>query len=220
MKGTWNRILGRKEGQSLTEFALVLPLLVILLLGMIEIGVAFYDYMVVVSANREGVRIGSRGRYLDPAIVGRIIATGGSTQLSNGTIQTNLRTGGSDPNLGVIIHHITLDATSGQVVSVSHAISGSIIGTGGTMRPILESDSRLTATDWANYVSQNGSYTSQINEYRKVNGYDGDVKESLIVIETFMAHRSMTGLLKMLIPDPLQLYFLSTMRVMQDSRVN
>ena len=56
-----NRILkrlGRSEsGAELIEFALTLPLLLLLVLGMIEFGFLFQEYEVVTNAAREGARI-------------------------------------------------------------------------------------------------------------------------------------------------------------------
>jgi Flp pilus assembly protein TadG len=47
-----------QAGQSLVEFALVLPLLLILLLGIIEFGLLLYDQAVITNAAREGARAG------------------------------------------------------------------------------------------------------------------------------------------------------------------
>jgi hypothetical protein len=41
------------------EFALVLPLLLILFIGIMEFGMAFYDFLTVEQAAREGVRTGA-----------------------------------------------------------------------------------------------------------------------------------------------------------------
>lgn len=47
-----------QSGQSAVEFALVLPLLLILLLGIIEFGLVLYDKAVITNAAREGARAG------------------------------------------------------------------------------------------------------------------------------------------------------------------
>ena len=47
-----------RGGQSLVEFALVLPLLLIILFGIIDFGIAMYDRAVVTNAAREGARAG------------------------------------------------------------------------------------------------------------------------------------------------------------------
>ena len=49
----------RQHGQSAVEMALVLPLLLVLLLGMIVAVFMFYSYIQVTNAAREGARAGS-----------------------------------------------------------------------------------------------------------------------------------------------------------------
>lgn len=46
----------REVGQALVEFALVLPMLILLLMGMFDLGRGVYAYNVVASAAREGAR--------------------------------------------------------------------------------------------------------------------------------------------------------------------
>jgi Flp pilus assembly protein TadG len=45
-----------EQGQSLVEFALTLPLLLLLLLGMIDLGMGYRTYIVLTNAAREGAR--------------------------------------------------------------------------------------------------------------------------------------------------------------------
>lgn len=47
-----------QKGQSLVEFAIVLPFLLILLLGTVEFTIALYDKAVISNASREGARLG------------------------------------------------------------------------------------------------------------------------------------------------------------------
>lgn len=47
-----------QAGQSLVEFALVLPLLIILTFGIIEFGILIYDQQILTNASREGARAG------------------------------------------------------------------------------------------------------------------------------------------------------------------
>jgi len=46
----------KRSGQSLVETALVLPLLLLLLMGIIDFGLLFNSYLVVSKASREGAR--------------------------------------------------------------------------------------------------------------------------------------------------------------------
>jgi Flp pilus assembly protein TadG len=64
----FGRRLGRKprrrsRGQALVEFALVLPVFILLLAGMIDFGFAFYSYMTVIN----GARVGARAAIINPA---------------------------------------------------------------------------------------------------------------------------------------------------------
>jgi Flp pilus assembly protein TadG len=47
-----------QKGAAAIEFALILPVLVLLILGIIEFSVALYDKAVVTNASREGARAG------------------------------------------------------------------------------------------------------------------------------------------------------------------
>jgi len=55
------RIRTRSRGQSLVELALVLPLLVLLLGGLVETVFYVRNYLALLEASREGARIGARG---------------------------------------------------------------------------------------------------------------------------------------------------------------
>jgi Flp pilus assembly protein TadG len=54
-----------ERGQSLTEFALVLPLMVVLLFGIIQFGITFNNYITLTDAVRAGARKGAVARHLD-----------------------------------------------------------------------------------------------------------------------------------------------------------
>jgi Flp pilus assembly pilin Flp len=45
-----------EHGQTAVEFALVAPILIVLLLGIIQIGIAFHDYVTITDAARAGAR--------------------------------------------------------------------------------------------------------------------------------------------------------------------
>jgi Flp pilus assembly protein TadG len=53
-----------ERGQTLVEFALVLPILSLLLLGVIQFGIAFNHYITLTDAVRAGARKGAVGRHL------------------------------------------------------------------------------------------------------------------------------------------------------------
>jgi Flp pilus assembly protein TadG len=60
----------KDKGQALVEFAIILPILLLLLLGILQFGVVFNNYIQVTSAAREGAR---------KAAVSRTLGTTGAT---------------------------------------------------------------------------------------------------------------------------------------------
>jgi Flp pilus assembly protein TadG len=57
LKGAGFRHPRPNHGQSLVEFALILPVLAILFLGAVDLTRAFYYYVVLENATREGARV-------------------------------------------------------------------------------------------------------------------------------------------------------------------
>ncbi|MGE5630099.1 MAG: TadE/TadG family type IV pilus assembly protein [Caulobacteraceae bacterium] len=51
-----------KKGQSLVEMALILPIIVLLLMGMVEFTRIFGSYLLITHASREGARMASIGK--------------------------------------------------------------------------------------------------------------------------------------------------------------
>jgi len=56
--GVKSRMRTRERGQDLVEFALILPLLLLLLLGIMEFAVVIFNYNTLANAAREGARAG------------------------------------------------------------------------------------------------------------------------------------------------------------------
>jgi Flp pilus assembly protein TadG len=46
-----------KKGQSMVEFALLLPLFVLLIIGIFDLGRAFFSFIAITNAAREGARV-------------------------------------------------------------------------------------------------------------------------------------------------------------------
>lgn len=85
-------IIRRQRGAAAIEFAIVLPLLIVLVFGIIEFSICLYDKAVITNASREGARAGIV--YAGPDLV-RPDATGIATAVNN-YVQNHLITFG-DP---------------------------------------------------------------------------------------------------------------------------
>jgi Flp pilus assembly protein TadG len=58
--------LRSRKGSEVVEFALVLPVLLIIVFGILDFGLAIYDKAVITNASREGARAGIVYRYPTP----------------------------------------------------------------------------------------------------------------------------------------------------------
>ncbi len=79
------RLTKNQEGQSLVEFALVIPLLLIILMGIIEFGLMFNSFIVITNGSREGARLASLGG-TDTEIVERVELVTRSIDITNITV--------------------------------------------------------------------------------------------------------------------------------------
>ncbi len=92
-------LLVRSKGNALVEFALIFPLLVLIIAGIIDLGQGVYAYGVVSSASREAARFGITDPHNDAGIVAQARANTAAldpSQLSvnKGCFPTNCNTGG------------------------------------------------------------------------------------------------------------------------------
>jgi hypothetical protein len=71
----WNsHSAAREGGTSLVEFAMVLPLILVLLFAIVDFGRAFQSWITITNAAREGARVGTTGAD-ETAICNRVKAT-------------------------------------------------------------------------------------------------------------------------------------------------
>ncbi len=92
-----------EEGAQLVEFALVLPLLLLVMLGIAEFGFMFQRYEVVTNAAREGARLAVLPGYADADVKARVAA-----YLSSGRVPTT----GSNPT--VVIENVSIPVGGGR----------------------------------------------------------------------------------------------------------
>lgn len=100
-----------QRGQTMTEFALVLPLLALLLFGVIQFGIAFNNYITLTDAVRAGARKGAVARHLtDP----------------EGSVDTAVRAAATDLKSSDLLVEVDSTWESGEDVRVSASYPYSI----------------------------------------------------------------------------------------------
>jgi len=80
-----------ERGQTMTEFAIVLPLLAVLLFGIIQLGIAFNHYITVTDATRAGARKAAVSRDLaDPRGAAETAVRSSASTLSQDDLEVSV----------------------------------------------------------------------------------------------------------------------------------
>ena len=96
--------IGNQRGQTMTEVALVMPILLFLLLGIIQFGIVFNNYVTLTDAVRAGARKGAVARRLtNPA----------------GAVQTQVRNSATDLKQSDLSVTVTSTFAHGSDVTVT-----------------------------------------------------------------------------------------------------
>ncbi len=80
------RIIKGEKGQSMVELALVLPMILLLLMGIVEFGRLFHTYLVITQGSREGARLAVVGES-DQQIIAKIEQVTASLNVEKLSIQ-------------------------------------------------------------------------------------------------------------------------------------
>jgi Flp pilus assembly protein TadG len=120
------RRAGRSRGQALAEFALVIPILVLLMLALFDMGRAVFVYNGLTNAAREGSRLAIVNQ--DTVMVGERVENatfgGAVTNLSDGTLVRYFR---SQPNADVTTNPTCTPIAVGCVAVVTPKTTWSLI---------------------------------------------------------------------------------------------
>ena len=197
----------KERGQAMVETVLVLPILLLLMVGVVEVGAALRNYLAVANAAREGARFAARGYYLSDSeidyVFDRIINASG---VVDG--RSFLRTEGEDKNAEVIITYV-------EVIS-------SVTGTYNEQAWRLPEPWEYTSTVSADQImEQHGAFEGEIQSKREEAGYD-PTSNDVVVVEIFFDHDPFWGEMfnalsfGMVPPSDWLMYASSEMRVILD----
>jgi len=223
MKKWWQ--LRRTEGQSLVELALILPLLLLMFAGLVEVGAALRNYLVVVNANREGTRFAARGRWFDSVdevqeIFARVVAAAGIEQRGDQFVQIlrPMPIGDLGANTTIAIHYIQvpdqIDQLGGLAVEPAVIHGPWYTGTVHLGRSEINAPAVAEAAREANYEF-NQKYFIQDRLL------DIPSEDNFVIVEVWFEHEQLLKLpfFTELLPETFTLYAQSTMRVTLDSRI-
>ena len=117
---------GARRGQAMVEFAIALPVLMMLLVGMMEVGRLLVMYTLVINASRDAVRYASAVGLDDSATYAKVTYCDGITDaaetsayfVSLDTVEISYDTGPSGTDIGVCGDVSEDDLDSGNRVTV------------------------------------------------------------------------------------------------------
>jgi hypothetical protein len=203
----------KARGQNLVEITLIMPIVLLLFAGMVEVGFAVHSYVVVSSAAREGARFGSRGVHIDPDNIANIVETSLGNAISPSF-------SGTEVDTKIIITEVDLeengdydiyyydengDRVEGQWTLGDLPVSSSVCEPSGGECP-------EGSLDIQDFITANLSFNSNDEFCVETFGCDGD----FVVVEVFYFHDSvvLSGLTRDLIPDPFPIKATAVMRVL------
>src|SRR3954471_12738037 len=102
MRIAHNRRVAREDGQAMVEMALILPILLVLILAIVQFGIAFNNYITLTDATRAGARKASVARFTgDNGASATLVVKQDATSLNPGKLSvsvtsTNWTVPGSD----------------------------------------------------------------------------------------------------------------------------
>lgn len=97
-----NKFLRQEKGQALVEMALIMPLLIMLLLGIVEFGRIFNAYLIVANGAREGARAAAVGT-TDTGIGMKVFNVSSGLNLSRLSVQISPSASNRDPGSSVTV---------------------------------------------------------------------------------------------------------------------
>lgn len=203
LKGPISGLKHKIQGQNLVELSLVMPIVMVLFAGMIEIGFAAHAYVVVSSAAREGARFGSRGVHVPFNDIASIVETGLGKVISPVFY-------GPDANAAIIVTEVDIEEDGSYSIHEQNklgdlAVSSSVCEPGGPSCP-------NGSLDIQEFMDANVSFNENPEFCVESYGCDGD----FVVVEVIYLHDSvvLSGFTRDLIPDPFPVKARSVMRIL------
>lgn len=144
------RPLASERGSQLVELALVLPVMLLVLAGIVDMGFLFKDYQVVTNAAREGARMAALPGWTTEQVTGRVnsyLAAGGiegtaTTTVTTVTMVTDQATGRS---IGGTRVTVALPHTYMILGPISQLIQGASVANTVTLRAAVTMRTEVAA---------------------------------------------------------------------------
>lgn len=192
-----------KRGQSLVEMSLMMPVVMLLFFGMIEVGWAGHSFVVASSSAREGARFGSRGVHVPVGEVASVVET--SLAKVMGPVLY-----GAGANTTIIVTEIDVEEDGSFAIFKQETI-GDLPVNSTVCEPGMGS-CEPGDLDVQEFIDANVAFNADPELCVETFGCDGD----FVVVELVYMHKSMVlgGFARDFIPDPFPIRARAVMRVL------
>lgn len=180
------------RGQSLLEFALALPALLILFLGLIELAMAMRAQLVLTNANREAARYASHGAFTDEQVAQRAVVSFAG--------QLPIALSGADANTGIIISRFHIPTGAANPTYDTPYVTGTLTYTNRSGN-VIQTPSKLEPESYAQQLkAQNAKFLTT---------------NDIVIVETYYHHYQVlhAPLIEWVFPEPIILYMRTAMRI-------
>jgi hypothetical protein len=187
-----NRTKKTTRGQSLLEFALALPVLLILFLGLIELALALRAQLVLTNANREAARYASHGAFTDEQVAERALVSFAG--------QLPVELSGPEANAGIIITRFHVPIGQEAATYDTPYITGTLTYVTGSGQ-VRETPSKLELDSYAQDLKAKNAGFFTTND--------------IVIVETYYHHNQVlhAPLIEWVFPEPIVLYMRTAMRI-------
>jgi hypothetical protein len=205
-----------KKGQSFVELAIVLPLLLFMLIGFVEVGALIYNYLSILDASREAARFASEH---DPEIL-EVAGAGGHCEDDNLHFYQDTACVITDPDFNP---GLTLDPATDDVTISVFWVKGNTFDPSGA-----DGDKRLPNDGdgvWSKYSDnwtkkcdgtihsttpfmQNAQVNDKLSTMVAAGTPTPPPDKGMVLVEVYFCHHNILGLplLDQFIPDPIRLH--------------
>lgn len=159
----WDRLIREEQGQNLVEFAIVLPVLLIVLTGIFGFGVVFNQYEILTNAVSSGARAAamseSNGQALDTTGAGKY--NGDPCGIADRGVQ-NATTTLNSANLTITVTYIVAGNSTGTSYKSPTTCSGQNMQQGDTVQVSATYSATPTMFGWTSGAIK---LSAQASEY-------------------------------------------------------
>lgn len=198
MQSTADRRKNQTErGQGWIEFTLALPALVILFLGLVEVGLTMRAKLVLTNANREAARYASHGAFTDEQITERAIISFAE--------QLPARLTGEGANTSIMITRFHVPTGGAEAEVESHYITGTLTYT------TRSGEVRATPSKLGEKPEELLAYAQDL----QLQNVDYLTTNDVVIVETYYHHKQVLNapFVSQFIPEPIILYERTAMRI-------